>query len=347
MKFLKKFETTSQYNAYTADTANFVTPNVSLIEETHGVAYHPAEPTETRVVATFNVTSTSNSTQIIGDFSENPFSAIEIDGVEQPSVVTEYTFSTTGGHTVKYTLTDPTSIGDNAFTFCRSLTSVTIPNSVTSIGADAFFGCDSLTSITIPNSVTSIGETAFFSCGNLTSITVDSNNTVYDSRNNCNAIIEKDTNTLIQGCNNTVIPNTVTSIGENAFAWCEHLTSIDIPNSVTSIGSEAFCMCTGLTSVTIPNSVTNIGDEAFLGCESLTSITIPNSVTSIGEKAFASCYSLTSINIPSGVETIGNYAFCDCESLDIVSKNAISAINQTALECEDEDDEEDYEEEEE
>ncbi len=146
-----------------------------------------------------------------------------------------------------------TSIGYHAFFDCSGLTSLTIPNSVTSIGDYAFWGCSGLTSVTIPNSVTSIGSSAFSGCSGLTSVKVESDNPKYDSRNNCNAIIETSSNTIIFGCMNTTIPNSVTSIGEYAFSSCSGLTSVTIPNSVTSIGMEAFYGCRGLTSVTIPN----------------------------------------------------------------------------------------------
>ena len=142
-----------------------------------------------------------------------------------------------------------TVIGDGAFLNCTGLTSVEIPNSVTSIGESAFSACTGLTSIEIPNSVTSIGNLAFRNCIGLTSLFVEAGNTVYDSRNNCNAIIKTSTNTLIWGCQNTTIPNSVTSIGDFAFIGCSGLTSVTIPNSLTSIGDYAFRNCTGLTSV--------------------------------------------------------------------------------------------------
>ena len=183
----------------------------------------------------------------------------------------------------------------SAFEKCGGLTSVTIPNSVTSIGDYAFSGCSSLTSVTIGNSVTSIGYYAFSGCSGLASISVENGNTVYDSRDNCNAIIKTATNTLIAGCKNTTIPNSVTSIGEFAFSGCSGLTSVTIGNSVTSIGKYAFSGCSSLTSVTIPNSVTSIGDYAFRKCSRLTSVTIPNSVTSIGEQAFEGCSSLRDV----------------------------------------------------
>ena len=175
-----------------------------------------------------------------------------------------------------------TSIGWSAFSYCQSLTNITIPDGVTSIGDSAFDYCKSLTSITIPNSVTNIGEFAFGGCRSLTNIT---------------------------------IPNSVTSIGDGVFCDCTSLINITIPDSVTSIESQAFDGCKSLTNITIPNSVTSIGYCAFYDCTSLTNITIPNSVTSIGNNAFYDCTSLTNITIPGNVTSIGDSAFSNCNSL--------------------------------
>ena len=202
-----------------------------------------------------------------------------------------------------------TTIGDRAFAYCYGLTSVTIGNSVTSIGSCAFEECSGLTSVTIPKSVTSIDSYAFFCCSGLTSIVVEQGNSVYDSRNNCNALIETATNTLIVGCQNTIIPNSVTSIGDHAFRACSGLTSLTIPESVTSIGYDAFMGCSGLKSVTVPNGVTSIESRTFSGCSGLTSVTIPESVTSIEWEAFYGCSGLTSVTIPNSVTSIGEDAF--------------------------------------
>ena len=188
-----------------------------------------------------------------------------------------------------------TTIKDGAFIGCSGLTSVTISNSVTSIGWFAFSGCTNLASLAIGNAVTSIDPWVILgSQGQLTNITVASGNPNYDSRNNCNAIIETATNKLIAGCMNTVIPNSVTSIGGDAFYCCRALTNIDIPNSVTSIGDRAFAGCSSLTSITIPNSVTTIGWEAFSGCNGLTEIySLPLTPPTIDSFTFNGCYEAT------------------------------------------------------
>ena len=224
------------------------------------------------------------------------------------------------------------SIGYSSFVECSKLTSVTISNSVTSIGGSAFSNCSGLTSIIIPNSVTSIAPNAFSGCSSLTSIKVENDNPQYDSRKDCDAIIETSSNSLIIGCKETVIPNSVTSIGDEAFMNCIGLVSIDIPNSVTSIGSSAFYNCSGLTSIDIPNSVTRISFRAFRGCSCLTSVTIPNSVTSIDVDAFYGCSSLTSVTIPKSVTFIGGEAFYNCSKLiSVTIPNSVISIGEIAF----------------
>ncbi len=169
------------------------------------------------------------------------------------------------GYSVKY-------IGDAAFWNCHSLKSIIIPNSVTHIGESAFIRCTDLTSVTIPESVTKIGEGAFSGCSNLKSIAVEEGNEVYDSRDKCNAIIETATNTLHTGCMNTIIPESVTDIGNAAFLYCDSLKSITIPDGVTSIGEYAFSRCRNLKSVTIGSGMTSLGEYAFRGCGSLEEI---------------------------------------------------------------------------
>ncbi len=256
----------------------------------------------------------------------------------------EYTGNITIPSTVTYkeTVYNVTSIGDQAFKWCSSLTSITIPSSVTSIRNNAFYWCTGLTSIEIPNSVTSIGGSAFSGCSRLTSIEIPNSVTSIGSYAfySCS------------GLTSIEIPNGVTSIGGSAFSGCSSLTSIEIPNSVTSIGSYTFSDCSSLTSITIPNSVTSISSSAFSGCSSFASITveegnavydsrnscnaivetasntlllgcksttIPNSVTSIGSYAFYWCTGLTSVTIPNSVTSIGNNAFYGCEKLAAVN----------------------------
>ena len=233
-----------------------------------------------------------------------------------------------------------TTIEEGAFAYCSGFTGdLVIPNSVITIEPSAFFTCYSFDGdLILGNSVTVIGDYAFDDCNglhgvlnipsNVTTIgidafrycafsgmTVDPENSVFDSRDNCNAIIVTSTNELLIGCANTVIPHTVTAIGENAFCGLTGLTSIDIPESVTSIGAGAFSFCFDLTGdLTIPNSVTTIGSGAFFQCSGFNgTLTIGESVTFIGDYAFRQCSGFTgAVSLATTPPELGNEPGWDC-----------------------------------
>ncbi len=238
-----------------------------------------------------------------------------------------------------------TSIGEYAFSFCSSLTSVVIPSSVMNIGKAAFTQCYRMTSVAIGNSVRAIGSSAFFGCSNLTTLTIPASVTCIGER-------------AFGGCNSLTsltIPVSVTSIGKNAFSGCSGLTSVTIPEGVTSIeeatfencfgltfvaipdkvqriGDNAFKYCVGLDSVSLGESVIDIGNYAFIGCKRMECITIPNSVETIGNQAFAECVGLTSLSIPDNVKSIGAYAFMNCEGLwDVTIGEGVSSIGESTF----------------
>ena len=267
-----------------------------------------------------------------------------------------------------------TIIGEQAFQYCVGLTSIDIPNSVTTIGTYAFYDCSSLTNVTIPYSVTTIGDIAFGycigltsftlpnsvetfgeddylnplqGCSGLTNITVEPGNMEYDSRDNCNAIIKTATNTLLSGCQTTIIPRSVTCILTYAFDGCNNLTSIFIPNTVTSIigsydyyRSGLFAGCDNLVSIIVeegnPNYDSRENCNAIIETATNTLIAgcgnsvIPNTVTAIGNSAFGGCTSLSSINFPPSVKTIGENAFFNC-SMTNLSLGQVDSIAPRAF----------------
>lgn len=265
-KYLKLFETHAEYESFIQ--TDYDKPNVSLCAQENEVHYNPW--VETKVVAKFNVTSTSNETLIIGIYSrnaKNSYSEIEIDGIVQPNVVSAYTFDTLGEHTVKYTLKNKTQIAYAAFYSCRNLTSIAIPNSVTNMGPSTFSYCNSLTSVTFGNSITYINEYDFQDCSGLTEVT---------------------------------IPNSVTNIKGYAFSGCKSLTSITIPNSVTSIGNNAFVGCTSLVNIEIPDNVNTIKDNVFNYCSNLSNIIVKSTTPpTLGTKVFDNNATGRKIYVPS------------------------------------------------
>ena len=245
-----------------------------------------------------------------------------------------------------------TSIRNGTFWGCISLKEVAIPNSITSIGDWVFTGCSSLRSVVIPDGVTSIGNGAFWGCSSFLIKYISIPKSVvclngnpfakWDGKLEClspnfiyedDVLFNKDKSKIIsfrnQAIRSYIIPSSVTSIGDDAFAGCTSLSSVVIPDGVTSIGDRAFEGCTALTSIVIPDSVTSIGDRAFYGCTSLSSVVIPDGVTSIEEFTFYGCTSLSSVVIPDGVTSIGVSAFDGCTSLrSVVIPDGVTSIEE-------------------
>ena len=283
-------------------------------------------------ITSFNELRYFTSLKVIGD---DAFTECKIETLTLPQCIEEigdHAFSSCSSLSSISFPDGLTTIGNSAFYRCTKLANFIIPNHVTSIGSSAFYYCSALSSIIIPSSVTSIGAGAFSSCAGLESFVVEDGNEVYDSRDNCNALIETSTNMLLTGTKNTIIPASVTSIGANAFSSQKELSDITIPNSVTSIGNSAFYGCSSLTSINIPYGVNSIGENTFYNCSSLTSVSIPNSITSIGRSAFMYCSNLKTIIIPEGVTSINYYAFEGCKTLESVSlPSSISSIESGAF----------------
>ena len=226
---------------------------------------------------------------------------------------------------------NPLSYAENLYLNGQLVTDLVIPNDISVIKDHAFSGYSKLNSVVIGENVTSIANNAFNECNNLSSITVASGNKIYDSRENCNAVIESESNKLLLGCKNSVIPDNVTTIGKSAFDGCAGLSEINIPNSVTCIEEYAFSK-SGLKSVEIPSSITQLSKNAFNSCTNLTNVCLSNGVSAITEQLFASCTNLISVNIPNSVTEIGSAAFYGCKNLETITiPNSITNIGYDAF----------------
>ena len=244
-----------------------------------------------KVLMTFKVTDAVKKTVQVGVGDSAAIVTSSAGGLIIPDKVNDYTV---------------TNIGSYAFYYCSNLTSVSIPNTVNTIGNRAFYVCSGLTSLYIPASVTSIEDRAFAYCSSFETIEVEVGNKYYDSRNSCNALIQTNTNTLLIGCQNSLIPNGVTIIADGAFRGCTELESIEIPEGITKIGTSAFRGCTGLKSVMLPSTITSIGTWAFSAFDkvyNLTEVTVNmiNPVT-ISENVFPNRANST-LYVPKGCKT--------------------------------------------
>ena len=214
-----------------------------------------------------------------------------------------------------------TNIGAWAFEDCQTLTRILLGNNVTRIGTGAFYGCNNLTNATIGNNVTIIGDYPFTDCSSLTAIAVTALNSNYSSLNG--VLFTSGQTTLIQfpgGLGGSyTIPDSVSGIEEYAFQDCTGLTNVTMGNDLLAIGMGAFWGCNGLTTVAIPNNVTSIGQSAFGDCSGLTNVTLGNSVASIGDGAFWGCSGLTTIAIPASVWSIEDDTFYDCSGLTVIT----------------------------
>jgi len=222
-------------------------------------------------------------------------------------------------------------IGESAFEY-SGLKMITIPDSVKMIADGAFMECYDLKSIEIGKGLENIGKRLFMRDDSLTSIRIDSLNANYDSRENCNAIIESKTGNLIAGCSSTVIPYDITVIGKDAFWGIKTIEAIEIPEGVKEIADSAFYACKNLRTVTIAGSVDVIGVSAFEECNGLSTVCLSQGLKRVGNRAFKNCRSLGYIQIPSGVESIGEETFEKCANLkSLVLPESLTRIGKSAF----------------
>lgn len=328
MKYIKLFENHADYAQFT-NTSGYKTPNLSFCirqNELH------TEKEEERLILKFMINANEVGTDINIFTSDTDFApheitdsvtAMEVDGVLLDEMSKTYQFDSEGLHTVKYTLVNPEEIYMGSFAGCSNIVSVSIPSTVNSIGIFAFANDNNIESIEVPRNVTGVSSPfevtggfdipPFYGAAGLKYISVESGNNTYDSRDNCNSIILTSKNKFLQASKNTLIPNTVKTIGAFSFGSSNssggvEVTNVRIPNSVKTIEDNAFYGNAHLEQITIPDSVTYIGAGAFGNCTSLKSAVIGNGVKRLNQSTFSSCASLESVVIGDGIEYIDNSA---------------------------------------
>ena len=207
-----------------------------------------------------------------------------------------------------------------------------VPDFVSSIGLCAINGCNGLTSLVIPKSVMVIEKDNFELCEQLASLVVEQGNPMFDSRENCNAIIVTSTDTLVHGCNGSTIPDSIEVIADYAFSQRRNLSSISIPDSVVYIGEFAFLCCFSLESDILLQGIHQVTRCCFDGCSRIKRVEIGNGIKSIESCAFAGCSLLDEVVITEGPKYIGTWAFADCPNLAFVSlPKSIERIEPTAF----------------
>lgn len=259
----------------------------------------------------------------------------ELAKITMPKSLSKIEASTFDGCYELSKITLPTNVEEickRAFYDCFYLSEIVFPEAVKTIGREAFFGCHYLRSIVIPEGVNSIDGNAFMNCPALSSIKVDEKNQVYNSKNNCDAIINTATNELITGCKNTIIPDGVTSIGECAFFGASGMKSIKIPSTIKKIGNYAFKGCEMLKTVELKAGLISIGEEAFYKCEELKEIKLPDTITDLGKASFYGCKALENVTLPAFITEIKKDSFSYCDALKKISlPNTVKIIEEYAF----------------
>lgn len=350
---------------YSSDSRFKVYPLLSNMFEVDGITYVPTDMSSRtcdvvnydydRTTSFVNVNSTvsyrnlSFSVKEVNDYTFYNNQRIEEVTLANHGGVGAYALANCSGLTSTELVAGVISVGNYAFNGCSSLKSIALPEGLMSIGDYAFNGCDKLSSFILPSSVSSIGYALFANSNGPNSLSVTDGNVKYDSRNNCNAIIETETNTLLAACDLTSMPKSVTAIGDYAFSGCNEMTAVNIHENISSIGDYAFSGCSSLADVAIEdrtevltlgsngnkglfadcpldsvyiggkisyNTSSSKGYSPFSNNTTLRTVTITDKEETIYPYEFYNCSALKNLTIGDGVNSIGDYAFSGCSSLE-------------------------------